>query len=119
MPITSPVERISGPSRVSTPGKRPKGSTASLTLTYPPAGGRHEQPSGAELGEGDAHHHPGRHHRHGTPVALATNGTVRLARGLASMHVTCPVLHRELDVHEPDDAERLGDRPGVRLDRGR
>jgi hypothetical protein len=30
-PMTSPVERISGPSSVSTPGKRAKGSTASLT----------------------------------------------------------------------------------------
>ena len=30
-PMTSPVERISGPSRVSTPGKRLKGITASLT----------------------------------------------------------------------------------------
>ena len=31
MPITSPVERISGPSTVSTPGKRAKGNTASFT----------------------------------------------------------------------------------------
>jgi hypothetical protein len=31
MPITSPVDFISGPSKVSTPGKRSKGSTASLT----------------------------------------------------------------------------------------
>ena len=30
-PITSPVERISGPSIVSTPGKRPNGKTASFT----------------------------------------------------------------------------------------
>ena len=29
-PITSPVERISGPSTVSAPGKRRNGSTASL-----------------------------------------------------------------------------------------
>jgi len=32
-PITSPVERISGPSTVSTPGKRANGKTASLTPT--------------------------------------------------------------------------------------
>ena len=31
MPMTSPVERISGPSRVSTPENFPNGSTASLT----------------------------------------------------------------------------------------
>jgi hypothetical protein len=34
MPITSPVERISGPSTVSTPGNRPKGSTAAFTEVY-------------------------------------------------------------------------------------
>ncbi len=33
MPITSPVERISGPSAVSTSGKRLNGSTASFTAT--------------------------------------------------------------------------------------
>ena len=32
-PMTSPVERISGPSTVSTPGKRAKGKTASFTAT--------------------------------------------------------------------------------------
>ena len=31
MPMTSPVERISGPSTVSTSGKRSNGSTASFT----------------------------------------------------------------------------------------
>src|SRR3989344_6168479 len=33
MPMTSPVERISGESRTSVPGKRSQGSTASLTET--------------------------------------------------------------------------------------
>ncbi len=33
MPITSPVERISGPSSVSTPGNFANGKTASLTAT--------------------------------------------------------------------------------------
>ena len=37
-PMTSPVERISGPSRVSTPGKRSKGRTASFTLTWSSTG---------------------------------------------------------------------------------
>ena len=32
--MTSPVERISGPSRTSTPGKRLKGKTASFTPTW-------------------------------------------------------------------------------------
>ncbi len=33
-PMTSPVERISGPSTVSTPGKRAKGNTASFTAMW-------------------------------------------------------------------------------------
>ena len=33
MPITSPVDFISGPSTVSTPGKRANGNTASFTPT--------------------------------------------------------------------------------------
>mgnify|MGYP000841261547 CR=1 FL=1 len=36
MPMTSPVECISGPRMMSTPGKRWKGSTASLTQVKPP-----------------------------------------------------------------------------------
>ena len=36
MPITSPVERISGPSTASEPSKRSNGSTASLTETWSP-----------------------------------------------------------------------------------
>ena len=36
MPMTSPVERISGPSTVSTSGKRLNGSTASFTATCAP-----------------------------------------------------------------------------------
>ena len=81
MPITSPVERISGPSSASEPGKRSKGRTASLTETYSQrgSGGRPklaiDSPSmirQASLASG-------------TPVALETNGTVREARGLASI----------------------------------
>ena len=33
MPMTSPVDFISGPRMTSTPGKRAKGNTASLTAT--------------------------------------------------------------------------------------
>ena len=46
----------------------------------------------------------------GTPVALLTNGTVRLARGFASMHEHLAVLHRVLHVEQPDDVERVGQR---------
>jgi hypothetical protein len=78
--ITSPVERISGPSTGSAPGKRAKGSTAALTETWSfafvsvssssvivaPAASR--QAAWTRL----------------TPVALLANGTVREARGFAS-----------------------------------
>jgi hypothetical protein len=77
--MTSPVERISGPSTVSTPGKRANGNTASLTpmcfsfcffspndFSFSPAMMR-----AAILAMG-------------WPMTLATNGTVREARGLTS-----------------------------------
>ena len=79
MPITSPVERISGPSTVSTPGNRANGNTASLTAVWAslrvfslndasvsPAMMREAMPAT------------------GSPITLATNGTVREARGLTS-----------------------------------
>ncbi len=80
MPITSPVDFISGPSTVSTPGKRAKGNTASFTArcfgrvrlrleaaeSFSPAMTR-----AAILATG-------------MPITLATNGTVREARGLTS-----------------------------------
>ena len=81
MPITSPVERISGPSSVSAPGKRLKGSTASFTVC---SGG-----TGSLVRPSSARVRPAISWlailANGTPVALATNGTVREARGLASM----------------------------------
>ena len=109
MPMTSPVERISGPRTVSTEGNRPKGSTASLTATWrgPPS------PLPAPFAEPGAGSWPLRDHRGSdpsatssssvspaitrdaalasdTPVAFATNGTVREARGLASITNTSP-----------------------------
>ena len=78
-PITSPVERISGPSTVSTPGKRAKGNTDSLTPTCLNAGFFNLKSASfspammraAILATG-------------MPITLATNGTVREARGLTS-----------------------------------
>ena len=77
--MTSPVERISGPSSTSTPGKRLKGKTASFTATcasffcfslklarLSPAMTR-----AAILATG-------------MPMTLATKGTVREARGFTS-----------------------------------
>ena len=79
MPITSPVERISGPSTVSTPGKRAKGNTASLTATWS---------SLLRFSSKEASGSPAMMRAAmpaiGMPITLATNGTVREARGLTS-----------------------------------
>ena len=86
MPMTSPVERISGPRRVSTP-KRSKGSAASFTATCPPpsapalAGMSPSARSSASVAPTMSR---AATLASGTAVALETNGTVRLARGLAS-----------------------------------
>ena len=78
-PMTSPVERISGPRMTSTPGKRANGNTASLTAMCLPL---------AFLMASDFSDSPAIRRAAnlaiGWPVALATNGTVRLARGLTS-----------------------------------
>ncbi len=54
----------------------------------------------------------------GTPVALLTNGTVRLARGFASITETVAVLDRVLHVEQAADVERVGEPARVLLDRG-
>ena len=80
MPITSPVDFISGPSTVSTPGNLMNGKTASFTLT---CGGTisRVKPSSASVC-------PTMQRAailaSGTPIALRTNGTVREARGFTS-----------------------------------
>jgi hypothetical protein len=81
MPMTSPVERISGPRITSTPGNLLNGNTLSLTDVW----------SGAYLSD-DAEVPAlqpamtfAAMRAQLTPVALLTNGTVRLARGLTSM----------------------------------
>ena len=80
MPITSPVLFISGPRTESAPAKRANGSTASLTLTCS------AQPLAAgPLGELLPQHQPRATLASGTPIALETKGTVREARGLASI----------------------------------
>ncbi len=80
IPITSPVLFISGPSTESAPAKRAKGSTASLTLTC--SGG----PLGQLLvGEALAQHQPAGDLRQRHADRLETKGTVREARGLASI----------------------------------
>ena len=78
--MTSPVERISGPRMTSTPGKRANGKTASLTAMCLPRGvclrARLASVSPAITRAAIL--------AIGAPVALATKGTVRQARGLTS-----------------------------------
>ena len=93
MPITSPVERISGPSAGSTSGNLENGSTASLTATVAGAApSRNTDGTSSPSSRSEASVAPSITRvatlASGTPVALATNGTVRLARGLASMTYT-------------------------------
>ena len=80
--MTSPVERISGPSTASEPSKRSNGSTASLTETWPPAIGSAGRPRSASFSPSIIRQAI---LASGTPIALETNGTVRDARGLASI----------------------------------
>src|SRR6185437_16567401 len=88
MPMTSPVERISGPSTGSVPGNLLNGKTASLTETY---GGTISSvnPISSSVSPSitraatDAS---------GTPIAFDTKGIVRLARGFTSSTYTTPFL---------------------------
>jgi hypothetical protein len=95
MPMTSPVERISGPSRVSTvrPSgvrKRLNGMTASFTATGASAGRSTASPAAGSSPSSRSSLMVAPSMTRaaalasGTPVALETNGTVRDARGLAS-----------------------------------
>ena len=80
-PMTSPVLRISGPSAMSTPANFTNGNTLSFTLTWAGTGSA-VIPCSARLVPAitfTATFATGR------PVALATNGTVRLARGFTSI----------------------------------
>ena len=110
--MTSPVDFISGPRIVSTPGNRTNGNTGVLTKT--PATSRSAvSPSCArvvpiitprrDLGE----RHAGRlrqvrHRARGARVHLE--------------HVDGVVLDRELRVHQADDLQRPGDAPRVVAD---
>ncbi len=80
MPITSPVHFISGASRVSTPGNLTKGNTASFTLTWRGITSS-VKPSSSRVFPAITR---AAILARGTPVALQTKGTVRVARGLTS-----------------------------------
>ena len=95
MPMTSPVERISGPSTVSTTSpaavrNRLKGSTAALTAMEPPSGiVRASRPGRSPWSRREAIVRPTWMRAAAlascTPVAFDAKGTVREARGFASM----------------------------------
>ena len=117
MPMTSPVERISGPSRVSTPGNRLKGSTASLTETWPVTGSR-SSPSSRSSASVAPTITRAATMATGTPVALATNGHRAAGPRVGLEHVGPIVLDRELHVDQPPDLEGLGDGPHRALELG-
>ena len=80
MPITSPVDFISGPRIGSASGNLPKGNTASLTEKY---GGMRSAVRPRSTSRWPAITRAAAL-ASGTPVALETNGTVREARGFTS-----------------------------------
>ena len=80
IPMTSPVERISGESSMSVPVKRANGKTASLTQKYGMTGSL-VKPNSCKVAPAITR---AASFANGTPVALLTNGTVRLARGFTS-----------------------------------
>src|SRR3954447_2117690 len=86
-PMTSPVERISGPSTASEPSKRSNGSTASLTDTWSERIGSAGRSRSAKRSPSITRQAI---FATGMPIALDTNGTVREARGLASITYSSP-----------------------------
>src|SRR6266850_1788772 len=104
MPIDSPVDFISGPRTTSLPGKRAKGSTASLTATCRSRGSvRPKRASGSPAMTRAAIFATG------TDVTFATNGTVRVTR----MHPRLlDLLHHTGDV----DVDPVRDGVNVDLD---
>ena len=120
MPMTSPVERISGPSTESTvwPSlvrNRLKGSTASLTATGASSGTREpsiagQQPLGLELGDRRAGHDARGGLRERDAERLRDERH-RAARPRVRLdHVEHARADGELDVEEAADADALGDR---------
>ena len=103
---------------MSTPGKRLNGSTASFTLTWSGTGvvGRHDALV-AQLGErrADEQARRGRRHRNAGRLRDERQGPRRSRVRLE--HEDVAVLHGELHVARPDDAEgvRDGDRPAATI----
>ena len=110
IPITSPVDRISGPRITSTPGNFTKGKTASLTETW----GRSDTsrtPSSAIAG---AQHHPGRQLGERQPDRLRDERHGPRRARVDLEHVDRVALDRELDVEEAHHAQLEGEGPRLR-----
>ncbi len=99
-PMTSPVERISGPRIRSTPGKRLNGKTASLTATWPDR--RIVMSKSARVSPAMT---PGRDlgDRHAGRLGDERHGAA--GPGIDLQDVDIAVLDRELHVHQTDHAE--------------
>src|ERR1700722_4997068 len=85
-PITSPVERISGPSAGSTPGNLLNGNRGDFTKGR----GAVSLPASPYSASLRPHIRPTAILGSATPVALLTYGTVREARGFTSSTYTTP-----------------------------
>ena len=106
MPITSPVLRISGPRITSTPGNLLNGKTTSFTLTCFGSGSSVD----AQLGERFARHHFRRDLRPGDAGGFADERHRSRRAGIDFDDVNLVVLDRVLHVHQPADAQGLGQR---------
>ena len=107
-PMTSPVERISGPSSTSTPGKRAKGNTASLTAMCSRTFGRR-----SKLASDSPDMTRAAILAIGSPITLATNGYRARGARIHLQHVDHAVLDRVLDVHQATDLSGPGPSPLV------
>ena len=85
-PMTSPVERISGPRIVSTPSNLRNGKTGAL-IENPRTGGSSVRPTSGSV---CPRQRRAARRAKGTPVVFATNGTVREARGFTSRTKSSP-----------------------------
>ncbi len=108
-PMTSPVERISGPSKVSTPGKRAKGKTASLTAMWLSLRGSGMAAIGGEgVFQRLAGHDAGGDLGDRRADGLGDEGHGARGARVDLEHIDRAVLDRVLHVHQAADIERAG-----------
>ena len=111
--MTSPVERISGPSTVSTPGKAAEGQHRFLHADVVGHRRRRRARCRARAArERVAHHHPHRHLGERHAGRLGDEGDRATGAGIRLEHEDLVVLHRVLHVDQAHDAEGFGDLAG-------